>query len=204
VVATYDVKRHHRALYAPRTRDVHLVDVPPLPFLVVDGHGDPNTAPAYREAVEALFTASYAVRAAARAELGRVHVVGPLEGSWSADDLASFRTRDKGAWRWTMMITQPGWVTPDLLGRALATAAGTRRPGLDRLRLERRAGGPCAQVLHVGPYDAEGPVLQQLHEEFLPAHGLRPTGDHHEVYLSDGRRTAPERLRTVLRQPVAR
>ena len=203
-VEAYDVKRERRDLYAPAAGRFHLVDVPPLLFLLVDGRGDPNTSPAYREAVEALYAASYAVRAAARADLGRVHVVGPLEGLWSADDLGAFRTRDKRAWRWTLMITQPEWITPELVDRAVATAARAHRPGLDRLRFERRAEGLSVQVLHVGPYDDEGPVLQRLHEEHLPAQGLRPTGDHHEIYLSDARRTAPARLRTVLHQPVSR
>lgn len=194
---TYDVKTARRELYAPPRHPV-VVEVPPLPYLVVDGHGDPNTAPAYREAVEALYAASYAVRAGAGRTLGRVHVVGPLEGLWSADDLEVFRTRDKAAWDWTMMIVQPEWVTPELVDRALAAA----RRRVDGVRLEVLDEGLCVQVLHVGAYDDEGPVLEHLHREFLPAHGLVPTGRHHEVYLSDPRRTPPERLRTVLRQPV--
>ncbi len=198
----YDVKRDLRHLYAPRTSDVEFVDVPPLPFLLVAGRGDPNTAPAYREAVEALYTASYAVRAVAKARAGRVHVVAPLEGLWSAGDLRVFHTRDKAAWKWTMMITQPAWVTADVVAEALLGARGKRLPGLDRLRLETRTEGRCVQVLHVGPYDAEGPTIARLHDE-LSAHGLVPTGPHHEVYLSDPRRTDPARLRTILRQPVA-
>lgn len=176
--------------------------MPPLDLLVVDGHGDPNTSTAYRETVEALYAASYAVRAAARARLGRVHVVGPLEGLWSADDLEVFSTRDKAAWDWTMMIAQPEWITADLVGEALTAARRKRLPALDLLRFERCAEGRSAQVLHVGPYDDEGSVLERLHREFLPANGLTPTGRHHEVYLSDARRTDPARLRTILRRPV--
>lgn len=196
----YDVKRHLRHLYAPGP-DPEVVDVPPLQFLAVDGHGDPNSAPAYREAVQALYTASYAVRAVARARLGRVHVVGPLEGLWSADDLDVFRTRDKAAWDWTMMIHQPDDVPEDLVEEALAVARRKGLPALDLLRLERLTEGLSVQVLHVGAYDDEGPVLERLHRG-LPEQGLAPTGRHHEVYLSDPRRTEPARLRTVLRQPV--
>ena len=176
--------------------------MPPQDFLAVDGHGDPDTSPAYREAVAALYAASYAVRAAARAALGRVHVVGPLEGLWSAEDLGVFRTRDKDAWDWTLMISQPEWVTADLVAEALAALRAKDLPALGLVRRERLAEGLSVQVLHVGPYDDEGPVLERLHREVLPAHGFRPTGRHHEVYLSDARRTAPARLRTVLRQPV--
>jgi len=200
-VQTYDVKKERRDLYAP-SQSFTVVDVPPLDFLVVDGHGDPNTATAYREAVEALYTASYAVRALAKAQLGRVHTVGPLEGLWSADDLEVFRTRDKGAWDWTMMIVQPAWITADLVAEALTVARRKRLPALELLRPERYDEGRSVQVLHVGSYDDETPVLERLHHEFLPAHGLVPTGRHHEIYLSDPRRTEPARLRTVLRQPV--
>lgn len=197
----YDVKRERRELYTARAGVFSLVDVPPLRFLAVDGAGDPNTSADYADAVSALYTASYAVRAAARAELGRVHVVGPLEGLWSAEDLAAFRTRDKHAWQWTLMIVQPDWTTPALVAAALAAV---RRPGpvLERVRFEPYEEGRSVQVLHVGSYDDEGPVLARLHDEHLPAHGLVPTGRHHEVYLSDPRRVEPARLRTILRQPV--
>lgn len=199
---SYDVKKERRDLYAPTTGDFRMVDVPPLDFLMVDGHGDPNTSADYRDAVQALYTASYAVRAAAKASLGRVHTVGPLEGLWSADDLDVFRTRDKSAWDWTLMIVQPDWVTQDVVSTALEAAGKKGLPALDRLRFERYAEGRSVQVLHIGAYDDEGPTLERLHEEFLPAHALRPAGRHHEIYLSDAHRTQPARLRTVLRQPV--
>ena len=201
----YDVKKDRAGLYSPG-RDFAVVDVPEMAFLVVDGHGDPNTEPAYRAAVEALYTASYAARAVARAALGRVHVVAPLEGLWTAADLAAFTTtRDKGAWDWTMMIAQPDWLTPAMVDEALAAASRKKRAQttLELVRFERYAEGRSVQVLHVGSYDDEGPTLARLHGEYLPAHGLVPTGRHHEIYLSDPRRTEPARLRTVLRQPVA-
>lgn len=182
---TFDLKNEHRTLYAPSAKDFTLVDVPPLNYLMVDGEGDPNTAPAYREAVEALYRASYGARKAA----GRKHVVAPLEGLWWADDLSVFTARDKGAWQWTMMIAQPDFVTPDMVD-------------LSVVRFERFEEGRCAQILHVGSYDDEAPTLARLHDEWLPANGLRERGKHHEIYLGDPRKTAPEKLRTVLRQPV--
>lgn len=199
---TSDIKTERRGRYAPK-RDFEIVDVPELAFLMIDGHGDPNTAPAYRDAIQALYTASYAIRAAAKAELGRVHPVGPLEGLWSAADWAAFRTGDKDSWDWTMMIGQPDWIPSDLVGRALAGLAGKKPlPALGLLRFERFTEGRSVQILHLGPYDGEGPTLARLHGEFLPAHGLLPRGRHHEIYLSDPRRTEPNRLRTILRQPV--
>lgn len=198
---TYDVKKERRQLYAPRPGGFELVDVPEMWFLMVDGHGDPNTSAAYRQAVEALYATSYAVRAIEK-QRGRVHTVAPLEGLWSAEDLAVFRTRDKGAWDWTMMIAQPDWTTPATVEQALAAAEAKRSPALGLVRFERYPEGRSAQILHIGSYDDEGPVLERLHDEFLPANGLAPTGRHHEIYLSDPRRTEPATLRTILRQPV--
>ena len=200
---TYDIKKERKDLYAPKSGDFEIVEVPPLEFLMIDGRGDPNTSTAYNEAVEALYAASYAVRAVTKSNLGKVHTVGPLEGLWSADDPEVFRTRDKGAWAWTMMITQPDWVTADLVEEAVAAAQKKRLPGLDLIRSERYTEGRSVQILHVGPYDDEAPTLERLHREFLPANGFAPTGRHHEIYLSDARKTEPARLKTILRQPVS-
>jgi len=196
-VPSYDIKKALPALYAPKRGGFHVVDVPELAFLMVDGPGDPNTSPAYTEAVTALYTLSYTVRAIAKTDLGRVHTVGPLEGLWSADDPAVFVTREKSAWDWTMMISQPAWITPDVV-----EAAKRKKKAVDGVRFASYAEGRSVQVLHVGSYDDEAPVLAALHREYLPEHGLTFNGRHHEIYLSDPRRTAPEKLRTILRQPV--
>ncbi|MGH1565229.1 GyrI-like domain-containing protein [Mumia sp. DW29H23] len=201
-MSSYDVKKDRRDLYAPKADEFALVDVPEMAFLMVDGHGDPNTAASYREAVEALYTASYAVRAVAKSRLERVHTVAPLEGLWFADDMTVFLTRDKGAWDWTMMIAQPDWITAAIVEEAMVAARRKQRPALDLVRFARYHEGRSVQILHRGSYDDEGPTLRRLHDEFLPAHGLEPTGPHHEIYLSDPRKTEPARLRTILRQPV--
>ena len=165
---TSDIKTERRGRYAPK-RDFEIVDVPELAFLMVDGRGDPNTSPAYRDAIQALYAASYAVRAAAKPRLGRVHTVGPLEGLWSAADWAAFRTGDKDAWDWTMMIAQPDWITPDLVDGAVLARAGTKPvPALGLLRFERFAEGRSVQILHLGPYDAEGPTLRRLTRSSCP------------------------------------
>ena len=203
-MAAYDLKRERRNLYAPRaSAGIHLVDVPEIGFLTIDGHGDPNTSASYADAVTTLFTVAYAIRAVAKEQLGRVHVVAPLEGLWSADDLGAFIRREKDDWDWTMMIAQPTWVDDALFAEGRDRAALKSPPAVGLMRLQRITEGRCAQVLHLGPYDDEGPVLAELHDRWLPEHGLQPTGRHHEIYLSDPRRTPPARLRTVLRQPVA-
>jgi hypothetical protein len=186
----------------PRGRFVEVL-VPEMTFLAVDGHGDPNTSEDYRHAVEVLFTVSYAVKSVSRRELGRDHVVLPLEGLWSATDWTAFERRAMQDWSWTMLVRQPDWVAPALLDQARGSVRPERLPALARLRVLTLVEGRCVQTLHVGSYDDEGPVLRALHREHLPSHGLVPTGPHHEIYLSDPRRTAPGKLKTVLRQPVA-
>lgn len=198
-----DLRREYPALYAPRNRDWQAVEVPPLTYLMIDGAGDPNTDPAYASALAALYPAAYAVRSASMRLLGRPFVVSSLEGLWHADDPTVFVRRDKAAFSWTMMIRQPEWVSFEIITEALATAQ-TQRPtaGIDRVRLESLHERRSLQVLHIGSYDDEGPLLHRLHHDLMPAAGLTFAGHHHEVYLGDPRRAAPERLRTVLRQPV--
>ena len=198
----YDIKKAYPALYAPKPGGFHVVDVPEIAFLMVDGHGDPNVSPAYADAVTALYTLSYTVRAIAKAELGRVHTVGPLEGLWSADDPSVFRTREKSAWDWTMMIMVPDRVDERHFEAARERAGHKLGDALSDLRLGSLAEGHCLQALHIGSYDDEAPLLAQLHEQIMPASGYLFAGPHHEIYLSDPRKTEASRLRTILRQPV--
>lgn len=199
----YDIKTARRDLYAPKSARFEVVDIPEMPFLMADGNGNPNTSPVYATVVEALYTTAYAVRAIAKEELHRTHTVGPLEGLWSADDLRVFQTRDKDAWDWTLMIVQPEWISTDLATEAMERARKKRGPdAIDRVRFDTFNEGLSVQVLHVGSYDDEAPTIVRMHDEFIPAEGLTLRGRHHEIYLSDARRTGPSRLRTILRQPV--
>ncbi len=201
-MAKTDFKKTMKALYdAPRGR-FETVGVPPMRFLMVDGEGDPNTAAAYRSAVEALYATSYAIKFATKAATGQDYVVPPLEGLWHVDDPAAFVQRRKHEWRWTMMI-----MVPDMAGEAAIDAALERtRMKLGALPASMRIAtfdeGRCLQALHVGSYDDEGPLLAQLHDAVMPAAGLTFNGPHHEIYLSDPRRVAAAKLRTILRQPV--
>lgn len=196
-----DVKRSERALYHAPTGSFELIDVPELPLVMVDGHGDPNRTPQYLDAVHWLYASSYAARFALKAE-GLDYVVPPLEGLWWADDPSSFVARRKDEWRWTMMIRAPAALDQDRFAQATGKAAkklGTAPPSL---RLARLAEGRCLQTLHIGAYDDEGPTLARLHDEVMPAQGWTFAGPHHEIYLSDPRRTDAARLKTILRQPV--
>lgn len=197
--------------YRAKRGEFRVLEVPPLQYLMIDGAGDPNTSIAYTHAVGALFPIAYALKFASRAQLGIDTVVMPLEGLWHAEDMEMFTTRrDKSAWSWTLMIMVPDHVSPTMCAEAVdqveAKLAKKKEPSpaLRSVRLETLDEGLVVQTLHVGSYDDEAPVLDELHERFIPDNGLRMTGLHHEVYLSDVRRVEPARLRTILRQPVER
>lgn len=168
-----------------------LVELPPLRYLAIDGHGDPNTA-TYGAAIELMYSVAYPLKFASKAA-GRDYVVPPLEALWSASDVAVFtERRDKSQWDWTLLTLVPEFVGEHAI-------ADVTVPGV---RLETLEEGLCVQTLHIGPYDAEGPTLARMHNDFIPQQGLTMTGRHHEIYLSDARRVDPSRLRTILRQPV--
>ncbi|UHQ24961.1 GyrI-like domain-containing protein [Lysobacter sp. 5GHs7-4] len=199
----YDIKKACKALYGAPAGRFERVEMPAMQYLMIDGAGDPNTAPAYVAAVEALYTASYTLKFMSKAELKRDYVVPPLEGLWWAEDWSDFVARRKERWRWTMMIAVPEFVPAAMAEKAIAQAIEKKGlAALSPLRVARLEEGLVVQTLHVGPYDDEGPTLQKLHQEFLPAQGLVPAGHHHEIYLSDPRKTAAAKLKTVLRQPV--
>ncbi|MFC4851963.1 GyrI-like domain-containing protein [Actinophytocola glycyrrhizae] len=201
-MSPYDVKREHKDLYAPKNREWALLEVPPQQFIAVSGKGNPNTVPAYPQAVAALYAVAYTLKFASK-RAGRDFVVGPLEGLWWAPDPEVFTARAKDEWQWRMLISQPDWLTAADIKDATETALASKKlPAIEQVEHETLHEGRCAQVLHVGSYDDETPIMTALHTEYLPANGLTERDRHHEVYLGDPRRTAPEKLRTVLRQPV--
>ena len=196
-----DYKKEMKHLFNPPRDEFSFVDVPEMNFLMIDGQGDPNKEPAYQEAVEALYAVSYAVKFELKGG-GFDYVVPPLEGLWWAQDMSAFDREEKDKYIWTMMIMQPEQVTHDLVERLLPEVK--RKKGLaslERLRLEKYHEGLSVQILYIGPYADEGPTISQMHT-FIKDVGFEPAGKHHEIYLGDPRRTAPEKLKTVIRQPV--
>lgn len=196
-----DLKKTRKELFsAPRDRFV-LIDAPPVVYLMADGHGDPNTVPEYRLAVESLYSTAYSIKFMCK-EKGRDFVVPPLEGLWSAPNPESFTARRKDEWDWTMMIMVPDYVDEAMFREARARSERKSGKLSATLRLETLTEGPCLQALHVGSYDDEGPLLARLHDEIMPEGGYGFGGRHHEVYLGDPRKTPAAKLRTVIRQPV--
>lgn len=197
-----DLKKELRPLYAPSAKGVATLEVPAMHFLMVDGEGDPNHAPAYAGAVEALFALSYALKfAVKRGSLAVDYGVMPLEGLWWADDLAAFSSGERTGWQWTMMIMQPDLVSEAMVAEASAALAKKKLAALPRVRFERFAEGLAAQTLHVGPFSEEGPTIARVHD-FIAASGRALAGKHHEIYLSDIRKGDPTRWKTIIRQPM--
>ncbi|HSG25739.1 MAG TPA: GyrI-like domain-containing protein [Anaerolineales bacterium] len=200
-----DFKKELKHLYQPSKKDFSVEEVPAMQFLMIDGQGDPNTALEYQQALSALYAVAYKLKFISKQQLGRDYVVPPLEGLWWAEDMQAFTSlRDKDQWFWTMMIMTPEWISEGLFRDTVAVVGEGKEPpaALEKVRLESYHEGLSAQILHIGSYDDEAPTLARLHHEWMPAHGYTFNGKHHEIYLSDPRRVAPEKLKTVLRQPV--
>lgn len=198
-----DWKKTHKRLYFPPADPV-TVEVPPIRYLMLDGHGDPNTAPRYAAVVETLFSLAYTLKFAIKKAERLDYAVFPAEGLWWVPDMRQFSAGAKDDWDWTMMIAQPEVVTPAWVEEARASVTKKKDlPLVEEVRFETFEEGCCAQMMHTGPYADEGPNIARLHA-FIKAQGGELSGKHHEIYLGDVRRTAPEKLKTVLRQPYRR
>ncbi|HEY8601801.1 MAG TPA: GyrI-like domain-containing protein [Thermomicrobiales bacterium] len=202
-MAAIDLRKERKDLYTPPVGAVQLVEVPPMNFLAIDGTGDPNTSQAYAEAVAALYAVAYAVKMRRKREdAANDYVVMPLEGLWWMADGAFYSPDARENWAWTMLIRQPDDVTAEQFAEARDEVAQKKGvPNLSTLRFENQHERRAVQTMHVGPYATEAPTIALLHDS-IAAHGYRARGKHHEIYLSDPRRTAPEQLKTILRQPI--
>ncbi len=201
-----DLKQDLKYLYNPSAKAFSWVDVPPMNFLMVDGRGNPNTSADYAAALDVLYALSYALKFMSKKNPGIDYTVMPLEGLWWVEDMADFRPDAKDDWRWTALIMQPEHLTAAMVEQACADVRAKKNPpALDRVRFEPYAEGLAAQIMYFGPYADEGPTIARLHA-WIEANGgdFHGAGKHHEIYLSDPRRTPPEKLKTVIRQPARR
>jgi len=198
-----DLKKKWKDLYGAKAGPIVAVDAPALRYLMVDGEGDPNTSLAYQEAIEALYSLSYTLKFSLKKGPRAVdYGVMPLEGLWWADDPGVFHRAEKSAWKWTAMILQPEFINQREVDAAFEEVRKKKNPAaLDRVRLETLEEGAAAQTLYLGPYSEEGPTIERIHD-FIHAAGKELRGKHHEIYLSDPRRTAAEKLKTIIRQPM--
>lgn len=190
--------------YHAKRHEFRVIEVPALQYLMVDGYGDPNTSEEFSNAVSALYPLAYKLKFASKLGLDKDYTVMPLEGLWWSKDMTAFTSaRDKSKWNWTLMIMQPDWITQDMFKIVVEKVAEKDPPlYLDKVRLEALDEGLCVQTLHIGSFDDEADILEEMHHDFIPSQDLKMTKKHHEIYLSDFRRVSPDKLRTILRQPV--
>ena len=202
-MAKKDLKKELQSLYFPSAKEVTVVEVPPMNFAMVDGEGNPNDSNDFQEALQALYGISYTLKFMLKKAGKADYTAMPLEGLWWTDDAGGFDYEStKSAWKWTALIMQP-----DFVSRAHCKAAAAQLekkkhpPALPRVRFERFDEGLAVQIMHIGPYAAEKPTIERLHG-YAKENGYRLAGKHHEIYLGDPRRTAPAKLKTVIRLPV--
>jgi hypothetical protein len=197
-----DLKKQLKHLYKPTHKEFTVVDVPPLKFLMIDGKGNPNTSQPFQEAVQALYGMSYTLKFASKKELDIDYTVMALEGLWWADDMGAFTAGAKDTWYWTVIMLQPDHITPEFVEAARAELARKKDvPALPRLRYETFHEGLSVQIMYFGSYADEGPTIARMHA-FIQDNGYTFNGKHHEIYIGDPRKSAPEKLKTVIRQPI--
>jgi hypothetical protein len=199
-----DLKKDLKYLYQPSAAEVELVRVPKFNYLMIDGAGDPNNSPSFQEAAQALYATAYTLKFMIKKEKNVDYPVMALDGLWWMDDMSLFNMENKAAWMWTLMILQPPIVTKTLFKKALKQAMEKKGIGaLAKIRLEPYTEGLSVQIMHIGPYAEEASTIQRLHVA-AKERGCELRGKHHEIYLGDPRKTKPDKLKTVLRQPVRR
>ena len=199
-----DYKKQLKHLYKPSVTKVEIVEVPKMNFLMVDGEGDPNKAKSFSDAIEALYPVSYTLKfMVKKGEMGIDYGVMPLEGLWWADDMSDFSSGNKDAWKWTVMIMQPEFITPIMVEMVIKEVEKRKNPvALPLVRFEAFHEGKAAQIMHIGPFSEEGPTIEKVHK-FIKDQDSQRVGKHHEIYLSDIRRAAPEKWKTIVRQPMS-
>ena len=200
-----DFKRELKHLYNPSAKEVVFVDVPKMNFLMVDGAGDPNNSKEFQDATEALYSVSYSLKFSVKRSVGGVdYGVMPLEGLWWTKNMAEFDIKKKDKWQWTLMIMQPAFITMKMVESAVKEVEEKKElPALSAVRFESFEEGKAAQIMHIGPYADEAPTIEKIHK-FIEESGSELIGKHHEIYLSDPRKAKPEKMKTVLRQPVTK
>ena len=207
-----DFKKTQKELYQPGEKP-SVIEVPEMVFIMVDGHGDPNTSEEYQASVEVLYGLSYTVKMSKMSDKQPKgyydFVVPPLEGLWSIDEsILEPDITEKSAFRWTSMIRMPEFVVQEVF-ETMKINLAKKKPNLDLsfVRLEVFNEGLCAQVMHVGSYDSEPETIFAL-KTFITDLGYRldlsEKRRHHEIYLNDPRKTSHDKLKTIIRYPIVK
>ncbi len=199
-----DFKKEWKHLYRPSAKQPVIVEVPPLNYLMIDGKGNPNTSQAYQDAMQTLFPVSYALKFASKKTLGKDYVVPPLEGLWwgTPQGQTRFSAADKALWSWTSLMMVPDFISAEMVMETIASVKESKQPpAIDKVRFETLQEGLSVQVMHIGPFEDEGPTAENMHA-FAAEQGYTLTGKHHEIYLSDFRKVDPTKNKVILRHPI--
>jgi len=199
-----DLKKELKEYYWNSIKEIRIVNVPPMNFLMVDGKGDPNISEEFKDAIQSLYSLAYTIKFTLKKESEIDYGVMPLEGLFWTDDMRKFSEDNKKIWKWTLMIMQPKFVTKNIFNNCLEEGKKRKNfQGLSKIRFEKYSEGLSAQIMYIGPYSDEGPTIIKVHD-FVKEKGYELKGKHHEIYLGDPRRTKPEKLKTIIRQPIAK
>lgn len=203
-----DLRRELKAYYSPGTKTVQVVTIPRFKFVMIDGKiesgEEPKTSAEFQEAMTALYGITFTLKFMSKLQKENPidYSVMGLEGLWWVEG-GEFNIHRKDNLSWTVMIMQPPHITEEIYQDALAQLAKKKpSPRLSQLRFEEFEEGPCIQMMHIGPYDTEPDTVDKM-MAFASENGYRIGGRHHEIYLSDPRRSAPEKWKTILRYPIA-
>ncbi len=200
---TIDLKKTLKPFYAASASKPALLDIPAMNALMVDGQGSPE-APAYQEAVGSLYSVAYTLKFAFKKSKAIDYPVMALESLWWAEDISDFIEGRTQNWKWTALIILPDVVTKkDVAAAVAAVKAKAKFPRFPLVRFEKLKEGKAGQILHVGPYSEVGRTIERLHT-FIEESGYKLRGKHHEIYMNDPRRVAPEKLKTIIRHPIAK
>ena len=205
--AKIDFKKKFKELYQPTAKEVVVVEVPEMQFLMIDGMGSPGDSQEYSNAMAALFPVAFKIKFLSKAK-GKDYVVPPSEGLWWADDMNDYTGGNRDKWKWTMMIMLPDWITKELIEESINITLQKKSEiakTVKKLRVENYDEGKSAQIMHIGPFSEEGPTVDKVHN-FIKNQNGKFDGlkqKHHEIYLSDPRKAKPENMKTVIRQPFS-
>ncbi|MFX1390714.1 MAG: GyrI-like domain-containing protein [Promethearchaeota archaeon] len=200
-----DFKKEQKELYYPSLKEPVVIEVPEMQFLMINGKGSPGDAQEYLDALAVLYPVAFKTKFLSKAK-GKDYVVPPLESLWWADNMNDFTKGNRNEWKWTMMIRQPDWISKEMIKEAIKITKENKPDlpkAINELRFEKYDEGRAAQIMHLGPYSEEGPTIQKVHK-LIEEQGGSFNGHkrkHHEIYLSDPRRSKPENMKTVIRQP---
>lgn len=200
-----DFKQINKPFYTPKAGRPEILSIPNMQFASISGEGDPNTSSSFQDAIKALYSLVYGLKfSRKKAGLEPDFTIGALEGLWWTKSGKQYDVGAKGDWQWTLMIWLPEFITASEFTQFVAKLSVSKpNPMLASARLIMFEEGQVVQILHIGPYDAEQPSVQLMHA-FAADQGFAQSGKHHEIYLGDPRRSAPEKLRTIIRHPISK